>query len=404
MAFFSGSNGNMGNMMNQFFLRLVQGWQIPIILGLGLFGCDAPSGDSPSGQAPESPQSELASERPTVVATLYLLCDLTQQIAAETVDLTCLMEPGQDPHTYEPTPSDRQALEKADLILYGGYGFDLGLIRVVEAAPEQITKIPLYELAVPDPLMAETHDHGDQGGSEDEHKTHDEHGDEHKTHDEHDDHGHGDDHGDDHGHEHDDHDEHEEDHHAHDESKDLVPDPHVWHEAQNGVAIVQAISEQLQPLVPDQQDFYGQQAASLISELQVLDDWIKQQTATIPDANRQLITTHDAFGYYADAYGLSVAGALSGLNMESKPSPTRIKTLVDLVTATGVPTIFAETTTNPKLIETIANNAKVAVAPQPLWVEGPGGPGTEVETYQDMLVANTCTIVVGLGGECQPEQ
>ena len=66
----------------------------------------------------------------------------------------------------------------------------------------------------------------------------------------------------------------------------------------------------------------------------------------------------------------------------------------------GVPAVFAETTSNPQLIETLAKNADVKVAADPLFVEGPGGPGTRAETIQAMLVSNTCTVVNALGGTC----
>ena len=64
-----------------------------------------------------------SSAAPKVVATTSILCDLTRQLAEDRVELTCLLEAGQDPHTYKPTPRDREALESADLVLYSGYNF-----------------------------------------------------------------------------------------------------------------------------------------------------------------------------------------------------------------------------------------------------------------------------------------
>jgi len=112
------------------------------------------------------------------------------------------------------------------------------------------------------------------------------------------------------------------------------------------------------------------------------------------------VTTHDAFRYYADAYGIDFKGALSGLSIEEQPSAATLTGLVDQVKAAQVPAIFAESTTNPDLINTVASNADVKVAEQPLFVEGPGGAGTAAATTQEMLVSNTCTIVNALGDSC----
>ena len=140
--------------------------------------------------------------------------------------------------------------------------------------------------------------------------------------------------------------------------------------------------------------------SNLATQFSALDTWIKAQAATVPAANRKLVSTHEAFNYFADAYGFKVEGALSGLSTDEKPSAARLTELVDAVKASRVPAIFAETTSNTKLIETLANDAEVVVAENPLFVEGPGGPGTSAETIQTMLVANTCTVVNALGGEC----
>ncbi|MEM9219633.1 MAG: zinc ABC transporter substrate-binding protein, partial [Cyanobacteria bacterium P01_F01_bin.150] len=147
---------------------------------------------------------------PQVVASYSVLCDLTQQIAQDTLDVTCLIGAGDDPHLYSATPSDRRAIESADLVLYGGYGFEPDIIQMVEATDGDAPQIAVSEVAVTEPLLGAAHDHGHHGHhSKDDH---DDHGDDH-----HDDHGddhhddHGDDHHDDHGDDH--HDDHGDDHH-----------------------------------------------------------------------------------------------------------------------------------------------------------------------------------------------
>ncbi|MEO1181768.1 MAG: zinc ABC transporter substrate-binding protein, partial [Cyanobacteria bacterium J06636_28] len=124
-------------------------------------------------------QSAQSQTSPTVVASYSVLCDLTEQIAQDTVEVDCLIEAGNDPHLYSATPADRRAIETADLVLYGGYGFEPDIIQMVEATDGDTPKIAVSEVAVTDPLLGEGHDHG-HGEEED----HDDHG-----HEDHDDHG-----------------------------------------------------------------------------------------------------------------------------------------------------------------------------------------------------------------------
>lgn len=337
-----------------------------LAVGMGLVGCS-------DGREPTTETAAIAPEdAPQVVATTSVLCDLTQQIAEATVALTCLIQPGQDPHTYQVRPSDRQAIEQADLILYDGYGAAPSLIAMVESATTAAPKIAVYEEAVPNPLMGAAHDHDHDHASEAAGDSHD------------------------HDHDHD----HSHDHDSPTAEADLVPDPHIWHSARNNGAIAAVIATQLQNLNPDQADLYAANAARLAEQFTQLDDWIAAQVDTIPAGQRKLVTTHDSFRYFAEAYGLEVKGALSGLSTEARPTPGALTALVDQVKAAEVPAIFAETTTNPQLIEAVAKDANVTVAAQPLFVEGPGGPNTPAETTQAMLILNTCTVVDALGGQC----
>jgi manganese/iron transport system substrate-binding protein len=299
-----------------------------------------------------------------VVTTTSVLCDLTQQIAETTVTLNCLLNPGTDPHTYQTKPSDRQAIEQADLILYDGYNYSPRLIAMVKDSPTEAVRVAAYEAAVPHPLMGRPHDHGAEGAPGDP------------------DHGHGD---------------------AHDEgfaAAEQVPDPHIWHSAVNNGAIAAVIAANLAQVNPDQAILYTQNADRLATQFNEIDRWIKTQVATVPVNQRQLVTTHNSFGYFAEAYDFEVQGALSGLNTDAKPTPGTLTALVEQIKAAQVPAIFAETTTNPELIAAVAKDAGVEVATESLFVEGPGGPDTAAETTQAMLVANTCVVVDALGGSC----
>ena len=133
-------------------------------------------------------------------------------------------------------------------------------------------------------------------------------------------------------------------------------------------------------------NLYRQRAAQLSAEFVEFNTWIETQVDTIPAENCKLVTIHNAFQYFADAYGFEVSGALSGLSTEERPSAGRLTKLVEQVKTAKTPAIFAETSTNLKLIDIVANDAGVFVAEHPLYVEGPGGPGSTAKTVQAMLV------------------
>ncbi|NJK99886.1 MAG: zinc ABC transporter solute-binding protein [Spirulinaceae cyanobacterium SM2_1_0] len=337
------------------------------ILGLGLLSCAAP--DSPPAADPPAAETDPPAAA-SIVATDTILCDLIQQLAAETIELTCLMEPGQDPHTYQPTPSARRALEQADLVFHGGYQIAPGLEGVITATVASSVAIAVYEEAVPEPILAEHHhhDHGDESHADDE--AHD-------------------------------HDHAEDEAHADSETGELEPDPHVWHDVANVIAAIDIIATRLSQLNPDQAERYQQNAATLTAELQRLDAWVLAQIETIPREQRVLVTTHDAFNYYAAAYGLTNT-ALQGISTDDAPSAARIKELTETVATTQVPMIFVEATANPKALETVAREAGIQVAAEPLFTGSLGEAGSEQANYVQAIAYNTCTIVTALGGQCQP--
>lgn len=384
-------------------------------IGCGVLSCGAialascstapmPPSSAGSAAPAAAPTAENRTDRRHVVATTSVICDLTRQIAADALaanalDLTCLMQPGEDPHVYRTTPADRRAIETADLVLYGGYNFDVGPISILEGTTGNPPKIAVYEVAVPQPLLGSPHSHahGETSHTEADHA----HGDAEPP-----DPGHA--HGDP-GHTHEDPDPNETDpNHAEagapgiDAPGAKIPDPHIWHDARNGAAIAQVIGEALANMDPDQRDHYQRATQAIVAQIQNLHTWIGQQTATIPPPARQLVTTHDAFRYFAAAYGLTVQGTLSGLSTAERPTATELASLVDRLKADQVPAIFAESTDSNQWIQTLAQDANVAIAPDPLFVEGPGDPSSIAPTYQTMLVANTCAIVTGLGGTCKP--
>ena len=342
--------------------QLISG-AVAVAIALELAGCSARDTPIETNQTQATP-AQTSAPKPKVVVTTGVLCDLTREIAQDTIDITCLIKPGQDPHTYQAQPEDRKAIETANLIFYGGYNHEPTLLKLIKSTTNPAPKIAVHEKAVPKPLMGDEHEHEEESHASPKEKT-------------------------------------ETPDRNHTEGE-LVADPHVWHNARNGIGIVAAISGELEKLTPSNAGLYSRNAKKLTGELEQLDSWIKAQIATVPSNRRKLITTHDALSYYAKAYGLEIAGALQGISTEEQPTPKRIAELSEEIKSTGVPTIFAETTVNPKLIEAVAREANVKISTQELYSDGLGSPGSGADTYEGMLVANTCAIAQGLGGKCTP--
>jgi manganese/iron transport system substrate-binding protein len=232
------------------------------------------------------------------------------------------------------------ALEKADLILYNGYNLEPGLIKMINSTGIQAKKVAVGEAIKPLQLEKEGQ---------------------------------------------------------------KVPDPHVWGSAKNGIIMVEKIRDQLIELSPEDKEIFTKNAEQLIRELENLDRWITAAIETIPPSQRQLVTTHDAFQYYAHAYGLKVAGTLIGISTEEQPSAQTVKNLADAIKNLQVPAIFAETTINPTLITTVAEEAGVKLAPQQLYSDSIGSVGTGGDSYVKMLRENTRSIVESLGGKVPQE-
>ena len=283
-------------------------------------------------------QNSANSDRPSVVSTSTIIANLTETVGGDEIEHQGILKAGADPHVYEPTPRDSVALENADLILYNGFNLEPGIIKMINSTGMKATKFAVGEVV--EPLDFEY-----QGQQE--------------------------------------------------------PDPHVWGDASNAIAMTEAIRDRLIELSPEDEAEFRANAEELIAELKQIDLWISEQIATIPESQRKLVTTHDAFQYFTNAYGLEMAGTLIGISTEEQPSAQTVKNLANDIKKMQIPAIFAETTINPQLIRTVAEEAGVELAPQELYSDSLGASGSEGDTYVKMLQANTKSIVESLGGEYQ---
>jgi ABC-type Zn uptake system ZnuABC Zn-binding protein ZnuA len=187
--------------------------------------------------------------------------------------------------------------------------------------------------------------------------------------------------------------EHEGEAHAHEHGEF---DPHVWHDPNNAVVMVENIRAALVAADAANADTYNANAEAYATRLTELDAYIREQIALIPEANRILITSHDTFGYFGDEYGFEISSALESVSTEmADPSAGDIGELVEFIQAEGVPAIFAENVTNPDLMQRIADEAGVALGPT-LYTDALGQPGTPGATYLDMLRYNVEVITTAL--------
>ncbi|MBN3963097.1 zinc ABC transporter substrate-binding protein [Nostoc sp. NMS8] len=313
--------------LNNFFPAIL------VALTIGFVGC----GNQAARTAFTQTTTQVDENLPQVVATTSVLCDLTRQVAGNTVNLTCLISPTTDPQFYKPKPEDRKAIERANLILYTGYNFEPNLIKLIKATKNSAPKIAVGQLAVPKPQKFQI---GDKS----------------------------------------------------------VTDPHIWHNAKNTIRMVEVINSNLRKLESNDAEAYISNTKKITNELTQLDSWIKSRIASIPTKERKLVTTSDALSYYAKVYGISLAGGLQGISTNEKLTAERVKNLATNIKRAKVSTIFAEVEINPNLIQSVATEADVKISNRKLYAEGLGEPGSDGDTYQKMMIANTRTIVEGLGG------
>ena len=298
------------------------------------------------------PLSRLAAQdgQLKVVATFSILGDWVANVGGEQIELTTIVPAGGDTHTFDPEPGQVARVAEADIIFAIGPVFEPWLADTVQASGSAAAYV---EVTRGISLL----DRGDAGDAPDE------------------------------------------------EGGEATPeqagfDPHIWGDVANAITAVGTIRAALAEADPANADAYQANVDAYTAELERLDASIRDQVTTIPEENRKLVTSHDTFRYYARAYGFELLGtALGSATTESgDPSAADIATLVEAIDEAGVPAIFAENVVNPDLMQAIADEAGVELAPT-LYTDALGEPGSEGDTYVTMMTYNTETIVTALGGE-----
>ncbi len=329
------------------------------MLSAGLFvGCDrgAPSAksggaaSSGTGSSAASSTGETAAVRSgsarNIVTTTGMVRDIVRQVVGERGTVTGLIESGVDPHLFKPTRGDVKRLNDAEVVFYSG----LALEGRMSESFEQLRRAGKPVFAVTEQIKAASL------------RTPPEFGDHH--------------------------------------------DPHVWMDATLWSQCVEHVGGSLAKLDPPHADEYRQRATAYRAELTRLDDYARRSIASIPESQRVLVTAHDAFGYFSQAYGIEVK-SVQGVSTEAEAGVSDVNRLVDLLVERKLPAIFVESSVNAKNIKAVIEGAAsrgvtVRVGGE-LFSDAMGQDGTYEGTYLGMIDHNVTTIVRALGGDA-PEK
>ncbi|UHD45169.1 metal ABC transporter substrate-binding protein [Aureimonas altamirensis] len=302
--------------------------------------------------------SGMASAEPVkVVASFSILADMTREIGGDAVEVQPLVGPDGDAHVFQPSPADTRKLADADLVVMNGLGFEGWMPRLVEASG-YTGKTVVASTGVTE-LKSEEHAEHDHEAAH-----------EHKA-----------------GHEH----EHEHGHEGHDHGP---IDPHAWQDLSNGVVYARNIADGLAEADPVNADGYRQRAAAYIAQMQALDAEVKAELATIPQERRKVVTSHDAFGYFARAYGVEFI-APEGVSTESEASAADVAAIISQIKAENITGVFVESITNSRLIEQIARETDAHVGGT-LYSDALSDASGPAPTYLDMFRNNTRKILDAL--------
>ncbi len=287
----------------------------------------------------------LGSNKLQVVVTTSVMGDVVAQVGGETIELTTLMGPGQDSHSYEPTAGDLTAVADAHVLFVNGWNLEESLLDNLMDIAEDTPVVPISAYIEP---IAGTHEEEEEAEEE----------------------------------------------HAHE-----AADPHTWLDPHHVWQWVDNVVLVLSSLDPANTAVYQQNAASYKTELEELITYYDQQIATLPVEQRKFVTNHDAFGYFATRYEFELIGTvIPSISTLSEPSASGLAGLVEAMKTAEVCTLFAETSANDELAQAVAAELTNCETVQvlPLFTESIGLPGSGADSYIGMMRVNLDTILGSL--------
>jgi zinc/manganese transport system substrate-binding protein len=267
-----------------------------------------------------------------VVALSPILTEIARAVGGPDVTVTGLLPPGVDPHTFEPAPGDMLALANAQLVLASGLGLEnyLDKLAVNSGTHARIVAVGNQLSNPPAPIEARGHSEAD---------------------------------------------------------------PHWWNSPSATEQVTREVADELARLRPGSATDFSRRAAARITQLQALDAWARAELASLPPARRQLVTSHDAFGWFARDYGFTVH-PIAGLSPDAEPNARALAQLADLIRQTGIPAVFIENSESTKLAAALAREAGVRLGGT-LYPDGLV-PEPDGATYEAMFRHNVRTIAAAL--------
>ncbi|WP_395675894.1 metal ABC transporter substrate-binding protein [Inquilinus sp.] len=272
-----------------------------------------------------------AADKLQVVASITVLADIAKQVGGDNVEVRSLVGPNGDAHVYEPTPQDAQAVTKAGLVVVNGLQLEGWMDRLVAASGTKATVVVATE-GVPTRRMEED-------GQE-------------------------------------------------------ITDPHAWNSAANGAIYAANIAKALSAADPAHAAAYQANGAKYEAELKALDAWARTEVATIPQAKRKVITSHDAFGYLGAAYGIEFHAPV-GFSTESEASAGDIAKLIDQIKQEHIKAVFIENATDPRLVQQVAKASGAEMGGE-LYAEALSTADGPASTYVKMFRYNISLLVAGM--------
>ena len=314
-------------------LRLDISLRLAVLVALSmlLIACGAGNGTAPP-----------ADGRIRVVATTTVLADMARQVGGDAVTVVSLVPPGGEVHTFDPTPSDLSTVADADVVFMNGLGLDDWLGSLVTDSGSDATVVALGEDLDGFTYLA-GHEDDHEGEPESEH-----------------------------------------------EGEDV--NPHLWLDVGAGIRYAARIGETLRTAAPDRASAIEAGTSAYVARLEALDGWAREQLAAIPEADRRIVSVHEAFPYFAAAYGLEIVGTVIEAPGQD-PSAGEIAALVEAIRESGARALFGEGQFSPELAETVAAEAGITVESN-LYNDSLGDP--PADTYEGMIRWDVERVVAAL--------
>lgn len=294
-----------------------------------------------------------AADRPLrVVASFSILADLAAQVAGPVAEVSALVGPDADAHVFQPSPADVRRLAQADLVIVNGLGFEGWMTRLIGSAGYRGPVLTCSDGLKPRAAPVEAgQDHAGHA------------------------HAHG---------------------HGAAQGGGGAPDPHAWQDIANARHYVARIRDALVTARPAQAELLRRRAAAYDAELAALDRRIRADFATLAPQQRRVVSSHDAFGYFAAAYGLEFLAAQSW-NTDSEPSAADIARLIRQIRRQQIRAVFVENVSDARMVQRIARETG-AVVGGTLHSDALSAPGGMADSYLKMMSHNAATLLAGLRG------